>query len=169
MPASDARLHPGAAAAFILCALALWMVVYPYLGLQGDAILYSMQGLAHLRPDLFSNDLYLRFGSQDRFTVFGSIYAQAIKLFGIDHAAQILTLLSQAALMTAAWHLARRLMCAAYALLAVCLLLVVNQTYGAQGIFHVVELLVTPRTLAEALVLWGTAALLANRVGLAVL
>src|ERR1700722_17444613 len=102
---------------FPLCAASLSMLLQPYLGVANDAIFYTMQGLAHLRPELYGNDIYLKFGSQDQYTVFGPMYAAAIRLLGIDHAAALLTLVSQAAFLLAAWQLARRLTPARPALL----------------------------------------------------
>jgi hypothetical protein len=160
-PGSD--LPPLASLAFGLCALSLWMLLLPYLGVANDTVFYTMQGLAHLRPDLYGNDLFLRFGSQDQFTLFGRLYAWCIRLFGINHGASVMTLASQIALFWAAWNLARRLTNARAALLGTAALIVLNQPYGAHGLFHVLEPFATPRPLAQALVLWGTAMLMARR------
>src|SRR6187549_3157268 len=51
-------------------AIALWIAGVGYHGVMHDARLYSLQALARLHPDLYGQDLYLRFGSQDRFTFF---------------------------------------------------------------------------------------------------
>jgi hypothetical protein len=151
------------------CALALWLMLYPYIGIRHDALFYTMQGLAHAHPDLYRDDIYLRFGSQDRYSIFGTLDAAAIQAFGVDHAAQILTLASILALTLATWVLARCVMPPRLALLAAVLVPFVNQTYGAGNIFHVIESFVTPRPYAEALVLLAAAALLAERTLPAVL
>jgi hypothetical protein len=144
--------------AFGLIALAAWLTLHLYWGIQHDAVLYTMQGLAHLHPELYSNDIFFKYGSQDRYSAFGAIYAGLIGLLGVDHAAAVLTLISQLALLYAAWHLARRLMPDDMALLAVALLAVLDLPYGTGGVFSVVEDFATPRALAEALVLGAMAA-----------
>ena len=57
-----------------LLALATWALSHRYLGLFHDARLYTLQALARLHPAL-SADVFLRFGSQDRFTIFSPLYA----------------------------------------------------------------------------------------------
>jgi hypothetical protein len=165
--AGEPRPHWSAVTAFVLCAVALWLVLYPYFGIAHDGILYTMQGLAHARPDLYGNDLYIRYGSQDRFTLFGSLYALVMQAFGIEHAAAILTLLFQGTLILAAWQLARQVMPREQALLAAFLLLAINPPYGSGAIFHVFEYFVSPRPLAQTLVLLGTTALISRRETLA--
>jgi hypothetical protein len=165
--AGQPRAHWSAVPALVLCAVTLWLVLYPYLGIAHDGIFYTMQGLAHARPDLYGNDLYIRYGSQDRFTLFGSLYALVMQAFGIEHAAAILTLLFQCAFILSAWQLARQVMPREHALLAAFLLLAINPIYGSRAIFHVFEQFVSPRLLAEALVLLGTSALMSRREFLA--
>ena len=51
----------------------------------------TLQALAHLKPDLLSNDIFLRFGSQDNYTLFSPLYAAVISLLGVEPAASLLT------------------------------------------------------------------------------
>lgn len=152
-------------AAMVICLLGFWMLRHPFVGIAHDSILYSFQALARLHPDTLGHDIFLRFGSQDQYTIFSPLYAAAIRLFGLEPAAAILTLLSQALFFSGAWLLARRFMTAELALIAVGLLIVLPSGYGAYNIFCYVEEYLTPRQSAEALVLAGLAAALAKRHG----
>jgi hypothetical protein len=150
-----------ATVAFTLVVVATWMLLHLYRGMVNDAVIYAMQGLVHLQPRVFQHDIFFRFGSQDRYTLFGALlYAPLIRALGLEHATVALWVGSQAALAGAAWTLARRLMGRSEALLAVGLLYALELSYGAQGIFYVVEDFLSPRILGEALVLWGIAAAL---------
>ncbi len=58
----------------LLC-VGIWCLSHGYQGLFHDAGLYALQALAHRYPDFLSRDVFLRFGSQDRFTVFSPLVA----------------------------------------------------------------------------------------------
>ncbi len=139
------------------------MLQHPYEGLVHDSVLYGFSALAHLHPQSLGNDLFLRFGSQDRFTVFSPIAAAVIQVLGLENAAALITAVAQLAFLISAWFLARRLMPSALALLGVGLLIALPATYGAGHLFSYEEGFMTPRVPAEALVLAGLAALLASR------
>jgi hypothetical protein len=149
--------------AFLLLATAAWLLLHLYWGIQHDAVLYTMQGLAHLHPDFYSNDVFLKYGSQDRYTLFGTLYGQMIGAFGVDRAAAALTLLSQLALLAGGWSLARRLNTPPMAWLAMALLAVLELPYGSGGVFTLMEDFITPRALSAGLALGAMAALLADR------
>jgi hypothetical protein len=136
----------------ILCLLLAWLATHVYWGIGHDAVLYTFQGLYHLHPELLKNDLALRFGSQDRFSVFGTLFARIIQLLGVDRAAYVWTLGSQLAFALIVWRLARRFMSGSLAWLAVGLMLALPGLYGGQGTFHIIEDFATPRLATEALV-----------------
>lgn len=140
-------------AMWLLAMLVAWMVMHLYAGLVQPAILYTMQGLAHLRPDLWAQDISLRFGSQDRYTLFTPLYALLINAVGVEHAAQLLSMFAQAAYFATAWLLARRIVSERLACAGLLLLIALPGAYGAGGIFRLVEDFVTPQLLAQALVL----------------
>jgi len=152
-PGAAAPLGAVERAAWVLAIVAVWMLIHLYAGIGHDAILYTMQGLGRLRPDLWAQDIYLRFGSQDRYTLFTPLYALLINSVGLEHAAQLLTLTGQLAFFTTAWLLARALLTPRQALAGVLLLVALPGNYGAGDIFRIAEDFVTPRLLAEALVL----------------
>ncbi len=146
----------------LLC-VAVWMLVHPYQGIFHDANLYTLQALARLHPESLAQDVFLQFGSQDRFTLFSPLYAAAIRLLGVDHAAALLTLLSQLALIAAGGCLARAVMPADYALLGLLLMIAAPGDYGPGRVFTCVEPFLTPRMGAEALVLAAMAAAFSGR------
>src|ERR1700688_368975 len=88
-------------------ALATWALSHSYLGIFHDARLYVLQALAHLNSGPLLRDAFLRFGSQDDFTIFSPIYSSASRLIGIENAAALFTLLLQFALLGSALTLAR--------------------------------------------------------------
>jgi hypothetical protein len=154
----------GALVALILVA---WMLRHGYEGIIHDAQLYSFQAMARIKPALLGNDLYLRFGSQDNYTLFSPLYAAAIARFGFEPAAALLTFISQAVFIVAAWILARRVMPRDFAWLGVGLLLAVPSVYGAIGVWSFMEGFVTPRLLCETFILAALTATLAGRHWLA--
>ena len=149
--------EPRAVAIGAICILT-WAVSHGYGGIVHDARLYTLQALAHLHPDSLGHDGFLRYGSQDRFSIFGPIYAPLVGLLGPETAAAVLTFVSQVALICCAWLLARRLMPGPLALLAVAVLVAVPGFYGAHQVFACIESFLTPRMIAEALVLASLAA-----------
>ena len=165
MSSASARL---ALAAIGLFALAGWLLQHPYAGVIHDATIYSLLALARLHPDTLTNDIFLRFGSQDRYTLFSPIYSQAIAAFGLEPAAALLTFISHAAILASAWLVARRFMPALTATFAVALLGVLPGVYGSGSFFEFLEGFLTPRLPAEAFVLAAVAATLARRYGVAV-
>jgi hypothetical protein len=164
MEVSDQQRSWLCTAGMVLSIAALWMAQHPYLGIEdNDASLYSLFALARLHPHSLSADVLLRYGSQDSFTLFTPLYASAIKLFDLEPAAAILTLVGQIAFFGCAWLLARSIMPARWALLAVGLLVTLPSDYGSGQLFRYSETYLTPRQAAEALVLAAITASLRDR------
>jgi hypothetical protein len=162
-PASNTLQAWLSLAALGLLILATWLLQRPYRGLNHDSVLYTFLALARLYPASLAHDVILRFGSQDSYTVFSPIYAAAIRALDLEPAAALLTFLGQLAYFAAAWALARRVMSARQALLAVGLLIALPSDYGARQDFGYIEGFLTPRQVGEALVLAGLAAALGGR------
>jgi hypothetical protein len=165
-PNDIVRRKLGLAVVLLLC-VSTWALAHGYRGIEHDACLYTLQALARLRPDSLAQDVFLRFGSQDRFTLFSPIYAALIGRLGVGPAAAVLTLTFQLAFLAGATVLARRVMPTSMALLGVAVLLAIPGFYGADRVFRVVEPFVSPRMAAEALVLFALAAALGCRRKLA--
>ena len=143
--------------------IAFWMIIHPYRGLEHDSVLYAVLALARLHPAALGHDLFVRYGTQDHFTVFSPMFAATIRTWGLEPAAAIMTFATQVLFFGAAWLLARRLMSTSLALLAVGLLVVLPSWYGSHSVFAVIEAFLTPRQSAEAFVLGGLAAALGSR------
>src|SRR6267142_750798 len=86
----------------LLCVIT-WALSHGYRGIFHDAGLYTLQALAHRAPASLGQDVFLRFGSQDRFTIFGPLYAAAARLLGMEGAAAALTFALQVALYACGW------------------------------------------------------------------
>lgn len=147
----------------LLLITGLYLLLHPYQGLIHDSRLYTLQALNHLHPELYGNDVFLKYGSQDNYTLFTPLYAALIPLLGVEHAASLITFVSVLALLLSAWSLARTLMPAPYAWLGLGILVIVPTYYGLRIFFAVLEGFVTPRLLAQALVLFSTTAWMRER------
>ena len=144
------------ALALTLLMVCIWSLTHRYRGLTGDAELYAVQALAKLQPAL-ANDIYLQNDSQDRYTVFPLLYAKLIGAHGLHQAARDLFLIFTAWFLGAAWALSRRLSNTATAWLSVTLLVITVGRYGSYDVFHFAEQFLTPRLLAEALIVTALA------------
>jgi hypothetical protein len=160
---------PGSIVLLTAIAVGLFLVLHPYLGLIHDARLYTIQALSHLQPALYGNDIFVRFGSQDNYTLFSPLYAAIISRLGVEPAAAVLTFSGVLLFLVAFWMLARTLVPQQQAVVALLLLLLIPAYYGPAKIFHYLEEFVTPRQLSEALGLFGLATLLRSKPMLAVL
>lgn len=149
------------------CYLALWALIGRYYGLEHDATIYVMQALARLDPDVYLGDLYLKFGSQDDFTLFSSFSAIWIRWLGIDHGAAALTFTFLVLWYVAAWTVIRELLDRSFAWLAVGLLLAVPVWYGADHVFEITERFLSPRLPAQALCLLALVGMLRKSWGVA--
>ena len=154
------------AVVLLLCTVT-WMLSHGYRGIFHDASLYTLQALARSSPESLSQDLFLRWGSQDRYSFFSPLYGSLSRLLGTESAAALLTFAFQASLLICAWLLARAVMSAPLALLGVSVLIAIPGDYGADRVFTCIEPFLTPRMAAEALVLGTVAAALNSRTALA--
>lgn len=146
-----------------LMAVAAWLLQHPLASITHDSLLYTLFALVRLHPDTLGADVVVRFGSQDRFTFFSPLYAAAIQLLGVEHAAALLLAVSEAAFFACGWLLARRFMSRLDATLGLALLAAVPGEYGSGVMFHFLEDFLTPRMPAEALVVAAILAALSER------
>ena len=147
----------------------LLLFTHRYRGVCHDAILYALQALKHTNPDLFSEDLFFRYGSQDSFTGFPPLYAALVRLVGLEMAAHIVARGSILCLCGSVWLLARRLLSRELCWLALALFIVVPGRYGASYLFSYGEDFATPRCISEALVLTSLAFWIVEKHRLALL
>jgi len=150
--------------------LAANALVEPYRGLDHDSRLYAVQILERIHPGSFVGDLYLRYGSQDRYSVFAILMAPLVQLCGIHAAFFCVYLASKAILFWSLLRLSRVLISSNLALiLALIHLAIVPVAFGGNEIFHVNESFLTPRLSSCALVLLGLERMLTGRSMAAIL
>lgn len=147
----------------VLLYAAIWTIARPYGGLVHDARLYGLQTLARVQPEIFGDDLFLRFGSQDNFTLFPLLYAPLAGAIGIEPAAATLTFLLSAAWLLLGFLVARELIGARLALLSLGALIVVPGWYGAYEVFRIGEMFLSARLPAEVLAIGALLAYLRRR------
>lgn len=128
---------------------AVWIICRPYAGLVHDAKLYALQTLATVRPEIFAGDLFLKYGSQDSFTVFPRIYAPIATALGIEHAAAAITFCISLLWLGLGFLIARNLSGTRLALLSLGLLIVIPGWYGGYQVIHVGEMYLSARLPAE--------------------
>lgn len=151
--------------AYLSLALALWLIARPFQGIWHDGRLYALQALQHLNPSTFSRDLFFLYGSQDQYSLFGSLYASCIALWGLSQGTMALQGLGLGLWFIAGWSLTRVLP-GKPAMLALLLIASLDGHYGSHGVFTYGERFLTARLYAEALSLAGLAAWLTGRVKL---
>jgi hypothetical protein len=165
---TESHLRPAGTALLLLLYAAMWVLQRPYEGLVGDAQLYALQALATLDPGIFSGDIFLKYGSQNDFTLFPRAYALVVRGIGLEHAAAFLTLVCSLAWLAMGWCIARRLTNKEAAWVALGLLIAVRAWYGAHQVFRGGEMYMSARLPAEAFSLAAIAAWLGARRALAV-
>jgi hypothetical protein len=135
----------------ILIYAALWTIARPYRGLVHDARLYALQTLSKVEPEIFGGDLFLRFGSQDNFSVFSALNAVLVTALGLEQATATLTFALSVAWLALGFLIARELNGARLGLLSLGALIVVPGWYGAYEVFQINEMFLSARLPAEVL------------------
>jgi hypothetical protein len=147
---------------------AVWSVTGRYWGMQHDAQFYVAQALGKSADSALRGDLFLRFNSQDDFTLFPYLCAVVIDALGIDYAAALVTFLLLIGWIVAAWHLGRALTSERLAWLGTGLLVAIPGWYGAGMVFRTAEPFLSARPAAEVAALCALIALVRDRRVLAV-
>lgn len=141
--------------AALVAIITLWFLGHPYFGLYHDARLYTAQALAYLQPNAYANDLFFLYGSQNKYTIFTALYAQAIHYFGLELTVLTLTWLGLALWFAGSVFLLSRFLSQLIFWLALFLITVLPDSYGSAYIFSYAEPFLTPRLFAEAIVLFS--------------
>ncbi|MCI2400429.1 hypothetical protein [Aliiroseovarius subalbicans] len=129
---------------------ALWLATRPYRGIVHDARLYLVQAQNALEPEKFGADLFFKYGSQDSFSVFSSLYSPAVEFFGPGGAHLLFWALGQAVWVASLSYMAvtlynnRRL-----AIIAIAAVMSLSPFYG-WGVLQYGEPFATPRIFVEA-------------------
>lgn len=143
----------------------LWLASHPYRGLTHDARLYSIQALSHLYPNIFQNDIFFMYGSQDDYTLFSRLYAYLIGWLGLENAMRVVVGVGHLIWLYASWRISA-LLFFPKRLVFLALLVTLPGAY-ATSVFSYGEMFATARIIAEALTLASLAATLAGRPYLA--
>jgi hypothetical protein len=147
--------------------LLLILCLHRYPGINHDAILYLAQGLKHRWPGVLDHDLLFWGGGQEHYTLFPWVLGQALRIApapGLFMGAALLGLLIFA---IASWHALKSILPPIQRYWAWVGILCLPAQYGVVSIFSYAESFLTPRPFAEALCLFGIAALARRRLHLA--
>ncbi len=143
--------------------MALWLIVRPYRGVRHDGVLYLGQTLGRLMPDSIGQDLFLAYGSQDRYSIFSSIMAPLVRYLGVG-SSQIVALFAAGALFIfGCWKMTAGLSSSFLRWCALLSLVVVSHVYGSGGMVAFAEPFLTARVLCEPFVVLALASLLQGR------
>jgi hypothetical protein len=147
-----------------LVVLGLWMLARPYNGLRHDGIFYIGQVMLHMWPDIFKNDLFFKYGSQDQFSIFASLLERLYHLLGVP-VTQVLVLVvcGLSFMISLAWAL-RWIESPLERWAGLATVAVFSHLYSANGTFAFTEGFVTARSLAEPLALAGIVLVLRGRL-----
>lgn len=161
---SDTHKTRWTAIAGVVWVLALYFLCRPYRGVRHDAQIYFAQAQLHLTPQWLSHDLFFLYGSQDRYSIFSTLFAPVLAAFGLIHGEIGAMLVLHALFWFAAWCLARSMPSPArWAMLAVVALM--PHYYGAAMTFSFDEPFLTARSLAEPFCIFALAAFDRERLG----
>jgi len=140
-------------------------VVLPYQGICHDARLYAFQVLNLVKPEFLIDDLYLKFGSQDKFTLFSYLAFPLVKFCGLKLGFFLLFIVGKIILIAGSLYLASQICTNPLAALLGSGALLLNALpYSNLDIFQINEPFTTPRLFAEGLSLWALGAVLQRRL-----
>jgi len=152
-------------ATLLVALLALNALVMPYRGLVHDSMLYGYQVANHLEGSRYADDIYFRYGSQDRYTIFSPLVVPLAGLVGLSTAFFLLYLLSKILFLWATMRFVQVLIAARLvSTLALIFIATVPLNFGGLNIFSVNEDFLTPRLLASALTILALEGLLRDRL-----
>ncbi|HZY85257.1 MAG TPA: hypothetical protein VFE78_10535, partial [Gemmataceae bacterium] len=153
-------------AALLCVLLAANALVLPYAGFSHDSRLYASQIVERVAPGSFRADLFLRYGSQDKYSVFTPLVAPVVAVIGLAPAFFLLYLASKALFFYGAIRLVRALVPEGRAVvLGLLYNAVIPMPFGGNEVFHLNESFLTPRVAACGLVFLGLEQMLAGRPG----
>ncbi len=147
----------------LLFLLALNALAQPYGGITHDARLYAMQVQNRSQNNAYQDDIFFRYGSQDQYSLFSPALAPLAGWLGIHWTFFLVYLLGNGLLLFALLRFVRALVPDPLISTLALLYLVTNPIpYGRSDGFCVLEPYLTPRVLADALVLLALERLLAG-------
>lgn len=169
LPASLAdALRALARRPYLLAALLILInaAATPYMGIVHDAQIYTGLVLNRIDPDFLSSDLFFRYGSQDKYSLFSPMMAPFVALLGPKIPFFVGYLLSITLLFTALTRLVVKLWPdSPAAVVGLIFLALVRVPYGGHVPLHVIEPFLSARVPACALTLWAFTDILERRWG----
>jgi hypothetical protein len=138
----------------LVCPMVIWALARPSQGVRHDAILYVAQVLSRQMPEVFGQDIFFAYGSQDNFSVYSRLMALGLQAGWMTFLPSLLLWLSHAGLLLGIYALLRPLPGGRW--LAACGMVSVAalpHVYGGRHLIAFGEEFLTARTLAEPLVL----------------
>jgi hypothetical protein len=148
--------------------LALNAIGRPCSNSAHDARLYSLQALNAAENGVYSDDVFLRFGSQDQFSLFSRIAGPMTVAIGVQATFFFLYLVFNTLFIFGMFRLVRALIAdSLVSTLALVYLVTASLPYGGGDIFTVHEQFFTPRLVGISLTLVALDALLRQRFALA--
>jgi hypothetical protein len=159
--------RPLAVLGLLLLANAL---VLPYRGVSHDARLYGIQIVEKVSPGTFDQDLFLRYGSQDGYSIFTPLMVPLVRTLGLEAAFFLAYLVFKTLFL---WALLRLVFLLVpdrvTALLALVALAMSPLSFGGNDVIRANESFLTPRIPGCALVLFALERTLSGRLLAAVL
>ncbi len=144
--------------------LALNAVARPCSPTAHDARLYSLQALNRAEDGAYADDVFLRFGSQDRFSAFSQVVGPLVREFGVRPVFFALYLVFNSLFLFALFRLVRVLFTdPIISTMALVYLATAPLPYGGFDIFMVHEQFFTPRTIGSAMTLFALERLLHHK------
>ncbi|MEZ6111890.1 MAG: hypothetical protein R3C99_12860 [Pirellulaceae bacterium] len=154
----------GSPATLFVTLMLLSAIFRPYAGIQHDARLYALQSVHHLDPEIYQDDLFLKYGSQDRYSLFSPIVCPLVETLGANLAFFWLYLVGNACWLFAMQRFVTTLIRGRLVVWGALIYLAVNPLpFGGYETFHVNENFLTPRLWAVAFVVLGLERLLRER------
>lgn len=147
--------------------LLVYAAAHPYSGFSHDARLYQLQVLNRVEPERFSGDLFLKFGSQDRFSLFSTLMAPLVRVTGITVAFFIGYFCCVSSLLYAEVQLIRRLVGVQTLANFALILMAASTLYFGYQTISIQESYLTARMPAHACCILGFAYALDKRWGAA--
>ncbi len=144
--------------------LVLWIATHSYYGIVHDARYYALQALQASHGGALAGDLFFKYGSQDKYTVFTALYAPLVGWLGPGQAHLAAYVAGQLFWFAALVWLIRVLFEPRAALPAALGAILLNAHYGSAVIFQYGEIFATPRLFSEGFVLCALALLFRRRI-----
>lgn len=137
----------------ILIISSIWLFNHPYKGMIHDARLYGLQALSHIYPDIFKNDIFLSYVSQENYTLFSKIHVFAIQKIGFSAANIVFFILAHFFWIISVYALSTVFYKGNLKFLSIAFVAMMPAFYGSNHIFSFGESFLTPRLFTESLVL----------------